>query len=83
MPEQEIGVITHYFGNASVAAIKLTKPLKVGETIHIKGHTTDFQTTISSMQVEHETVQEAKKGSSIGIKVSDKCREHDKVYKVT
>lgn len=83
MPEEEVGVVTHYFGHIPAAAITLTKPLKAGDTIHIKGHTTDFQTTILSMQVKHQDVKEAKAGDSIGIKVSEKCREHDKVYKVT
>ena len=83
MPEEEIGVVTHYFGHIPAAAITLSKPLKVGDKIHIKGHTTDFETTIASMQVEHKDVKEAKKGASIGIGVTEKCREHDKVFRVT
>lgn len=83
MPEEEVGVVTHYFGHIPAAAITLSKPVKVGDTIHIKGHTTDIQITIASMQVNHKDVPEAKAGDSIGIKVSAKCREHDKVFKVT
>lgn len=83
MPEEEIGVVTHYFSHIPAAAAKLTKPLKVGETIRIKGHTTDFQMQVTSMQVEHTDVSEAKPGDSIGIKVPEKCREHDKLYKVS
>lgn len=83
MPEEEVGAVTHYFSHIPAAAITLSKSLKVGDKIHIKGHTTDFELVITSMQVEHKDVTEAKPGESIGIKVSEKCREHDKVYKVT
>lgn len=84
MPEQEIGVITHWFGHLSVAGITITDgSLRVGDTIHIKGHTTDLTMTIQTMQVNHQDVTEAKKGDDIGLKVPDHCRQHDKVYKVT
>ncbi len=84
MPETEIGVVTHYFAHIEVAAIKITAGgIKVGDTIHVKGHTSDFNTTIASMQVEHAAVQEAKVGDSIGIKVPAHAREHDKVFLVT
>lgn len=82
MAEEEIGTVTHYFGHISAAAIKLSKPLKVGDKVHIKGHTTDFETVVTSIQVDHQAVPEAKKGANIGIKVEAKCREHDKVYRV-
>lgn len=82
MPEEEIGVVTHYFGHIPAVAITLAKPLKVGETIHIKGHTTDVQVTVTSMQVNHQDVPSAKAGDSIGIKTKEKCREHDKVFRV-
>lgn len=84
MAELEIGIVTHYFGHLGVAAIQITgNVLKVGDTIHIKGHTTDFTTTVQTMQVEHQAVQEAKKGDAIGIKVPGHAREHDKVFVVT
>lgn len=84
MPEQEIGYVEHWFGHIMVAGIKITNgPLKVGDTIHIKGHTSDFTMTIESMQIEHDTVPEAKTGDDIGIKVPEHVRVHDKVYKVT
>ena len=84
MPEIEVGVIQHYFSNIGVAALEITNgEVVVGDTIHIKGHTTDLSTTIDSMQIEHETVPKAKKGDAIGIKVAEKVREHDKVFKVT
>ncbi len=83
MPEEQIGKISHYFGKVQVAAIELTDgSLAVGDTIHIKGHTTDLTEKVDSIQIEHDQVQSAKKGESIGIKVTDHVREHDLVYKV-
>ncbi len=83
MPEQEIGVVTHYFGQISVAAIKITAGgLSVGDTVHVKGHTADFTTNVESMQIEHQPVQTAKPGDVVGIKVPAKAHEHDKVFKV-
>ncbi len=79
---EEIGKITHYFTNIGVAVMKLDKPLKVGDEIHIKGATTDFTQKVDSMQVEHKNIEEAKKGDSVGLKVQDKVREQDIVYKV-
>jgi putative protease len=81
--EKLIGKITHYFGNISVGIIELTDRLKVGDKIHIKGHATDFEQTIDSMQVEHQDVQEAKSGDAIGVKVTQKIKEGDSVYKTT
>ncbi|MBU4198670.1 MAG: hypothetical protein L6455_10235 [Kiritimatiellae bacterium] len=84
MPEIEIGYVTHYFSQVGVAAIQLTNgELAVGDTIHVKGHTSDFTTRVDSMQVEHQNVPAAKKGEGIGIKVPQHAREHDKVFKVT
>ena len=83
MPEEKVGVVKDYFAKISVAGIDITGRLKAGDTIHIKGHTTDFTTTIQSMQVEHQSVQEARKGDAIGIKVPGHTREHDKVFVVT
>ena len=80
--EKEIGVVSHYFGNISVAGIDLIGKLVVGDTIHIKGHTSDFTCPVDSIQIEHESVKKAKKGNSIGIKVPEHAREHDKVYLV-
>ena len=81
MQEKEIGTITHYYGHLSVGIIELQDALKVGDTIHIKGHTDDFTETVESMQIEHANVTEAKAGDSIGINVSQKVHAHDKVYK--
>ena len=83
MAEELVGVVTHYFGKAQVAGIEITAgELNVGDTIHIIGHTSDFTQTVKSMQIEHEAVQTAQVGDSIGIKVAEHAREHDKVYKV-
>ena len=84
MKEQEIGYVEHFFGHLSVAGIAITDgKLKVGDTIHIKGHTTDFTEKIETMQVEHADVMEAKPGDHIGVRMVGRCREHDKVYVVT
>jgi putative protease len=77
---KEIGKITHFFNNIDVAVVELTGKLKVGDKIKIKGATTDFEMKVNSMQVEHEKLDEAKKGQSVGLKVKGKVRQHDKVY---
>ena len=82
VPEQKpIGEITHYFGKIGVMAIDLSDDLTVGEAIHIKGHTTDLIVTVDSMQIEHQAVTKAGPGDSIGIKVGEKVRPGDKVYR--
>lgn len=81
--EVKIGVITHFFSKVSVGIINLTDgELKVGDKIHIKGHTSDFEQVVESMEIEHKVLQEAKKGSQAGVKVKEHVREHDVVYKV-
>ena len=82
MEEKLIGSISHYYGNISVGIIELTDSLKVGDTIHIKGHSDDFTQKMDSMQVEHASVQEGKAGDSVGIKVSQKVHPNDQVFKV-
>jgi putative protease len=83
MPEEEIGKVADFFAKIGVAAIDLTGTLSVGDTIHIKGHTTDFTQTVESIQIEHQNVQKAGPGDSIGIKVNDRVRDNDIVFKVT
>lgn len=78
--EKLLGKIAHYFDKIQVAAINVKAPIKVGDVVHIKGHTTDFEQTIDSMQIEHEQVQKAKKGDDIGIKVKEYVRDNDGVY---
>jgi translation elongation factor EF-Tu-like GTPase len=77
----EIGRVTGYFARIGVAGIDLSKPLRVGDLIRIKGHTTDLEQVVDSIQIEHEQVQEAKAGDKIGIRVADRCRDGDHVYK--
>ena len=81
--EQLIGEISHYFGNIHVAGIVLSGKLEVGDTVHIVGHTTDFEQAIASMQLDHASIESAGPGDDIGVIVDDKVREHDKVFKVT
>jgi hypothetical protein len=80
--EVRVGLVTHYYGHLSVAAVKLEVALSVGHTIRILGHTSDFRQRVDSMQIEHETVQEAIGGDEIGLKVTQHAREHDVVYRV-
>jgi putative protease len=83
MAEQKIGIVTHYFGKIGVAALKITDgELSVGDTIHIKGHTSDFTQTVDSMQAEHESVEVARAGDEVGVKTAEYVREQDAVYKV-
>lgn len=82
MGEKEVGEVSTFFSQVNVAAIKLSDKLKVGDRIHIKGYTTDFEQTIDSIQVERKPLKEAKKGDHIGIKVKEKVRPNDKVYVV-
>jgi len=82
--EELIGVVTHYYGHLSVAAIRLESgSLSVGDTIRVLGHTSDFRQRIVSMQIEHQPVTEAGKRQEIGLKVTEHARENDLVYKVT
>ena len=82
MPEIEIGKVSDFFAHPVVAGIELTAPLKQGDNIHIIGHTTDLEITVVSMQINNVDVQEAKAGDAVGIKVTDRVRRGDKVYKV-
>ena len=83
MPEQKVGEVVKFFSKAGVAAIKITEgALRVGDRIKIKGHTTDFEDKIQSMQIEHQAVEKAEVGQMIGIKVKDRVRENDAVYKI-
>ena len=83
MPEVVIGKVSDFFARPVVAGIELTAPLKLGDRIHIKGHTTDMELTIDSMQIDNVDVNEAKGGDSVGIKISDRVRRGDTVYLVT
>jgi putative protease len=83
MPEVEIGKVTEFFARPVVAGVELNSTLQIGDTIHIKGSTTDMQLTIESMQIERVDITKGKPGDLVGIKVPDRVRRGDKVYKVT
>jgi putative protease len=78
--EKLVGRVEHFFDHISVAAISVKAPFKVGDNIHIKGHTTDFNQKIESLQIEHQSVMKVKKGDDVGIKVKEFVRQHDWVY---
>lgn len=83
MSEQEIGVVTHFYNHISVAAVNITQgDLSVGDTIHIKGHTSDFVTQVKSLEMDHHSVQRAGPGARIGVLVPAHAHEHDHVYRV-
>ena len=83
MAEELVGKVTHWFGKISVAGIDLTGKLAVGDSIHVAGHTTDFEMNIESMQIDRQDVSEAGPGDSIGIRLESRARAGDSVYKVT
>jgi translation elongation factor EF-1alpha len=83
MPEVEIGNVTDFFAKPVVAGIELSGALRVGDKIHIKGSTTDMELTVESMQIERVNITEANPGDLVGIRVLDRVRRGDKVYKVT
>ena len=83
MEEEKIGIVSNYYNKISVAAVKLTDgSVSFGDTLHFLGHTTNFESKVNSMQIEHQSVTEAKKGESVGIKISETARRGDKVYKI-
>ena len=83
MAEVVIGTVSDFFAKPMVAGIELAAPLKVGDTIHIKGHTTDIMMTVQSMQIDNVNVTEAKTGDAVGIKLADRARKGDTVFIVT
>jgi translation elongation factor EF-1alpha len=84
MPEEQVGVIVKFFAKPSVAAIELTGgSIKVGDMLKYQGHTTEFTEEVTSMQIDNNSVEEAKAGDLIGIKVKERVRENDKVLKVS
>ncbi len=82
MAEKKVGEVTHYWGKIGVAGIKVTAALSQGDTVRIKGATTDFEQAVGSMQIEHQNIETAKRGQEIGLKVGEKVRRGDTVYKV-
>lgn len=82
MAEIEVGRVTHFFGHVQVATVELSAPLIIGDTIRFAGHTTDERQKVESMQIEHQSIGEAKPGDVVGIKVAGRVRPHDTVFKV-
>ena len=83
MERKKSGIVSNYFAKISVAAVEITDgTVSVGDTLHFYGHTTDFESTVVSIQMEHKPVTDAKKGESVGIKVPERVRERDGVYKI-
>ncbi|HKZ56691.1 MAG TPA: hypothetical protein VJ024_03210 [Thermodesulfovibrionales bacterium] len=80
--EVRVGTISHIYKKIGVAIVDLSEPLQVGDTIHISGHHTDLTQKIDSIQIEHQDVQKAERGQSIGVRVNGEVREHDLVFKV-
>lgn len=83
MPEERVGTVTHYFARPEVGAIELEAELSVGDVVRFRGHTTDFQQEVGSMEVEHESVETAEPGTEIAVKVERRVREGDEVYRVS
>lgn len=83
MPEEEIGIVVKFFAKPSVAAVEVTRgSIKTGDLLRYKGHTTDFTEAVISMEIDRQPIEEAKVGDTIGLKVKERVRENDKVYKV-
>ena len=84
MAETRIGTVSHYYNHLHVAGVTITDDeLHKGDTIHIKGHTSDFEQKVESMEIDHKAVEAAKPGDQVGLRVVEHAREHDIVYMVT
>ncbi|MBW1957617.1 MAG: translation elongation factor-like protein [Deltaproteobacteria bacterium] len=83
MKEEKIGFVSNYYSKISVAAVEMTDgTVSLGDTLHFLGHTTNFESKVDSMQIQHKFVKEAKKGDSVGVEISEKARAGDKVFKI-
>ena len=83
MAGTQIGEVTHFFNKISVAVLDLAEPLRIGDTLHFMGHSTDFRQKVQSMQIEHEDVEEAGPGQEVAIKVEQRVHVHDKLFRLT
>lgn len=79
---KKVGIVTHYYTGIGVGIVKASVPFKVGDSLQFKGATTDFKQSVSEMQFNHETIEQAKKGQEVGIKLDEKVREGDEVFLV-
>jgi len=82
LKEPVVGIVTHYFPHVKAAVVKMKKELSAGDTIRIKGHTTDFKQQVTSLQIDRQPINTAKKGQEIGLMVNSRVRQHDLVYKL-
>lgn len=82
MADTKVGEVTHYYNKIGVAVIHVLAPIKVGDRIKISGHDNEFQQEVTSMQIEHQNIQKAKKGDDIGMKVDQPVKDGDEIYKV-
>ncbi len=82
MRQERVGSVSHYYGHIHVAGVVLEKDVRVGDTIHVKGHTSDFTQKVDSIEMEHKSLIEAHRGDDVGLKVAEHCRQHDVVYKI-
>jgi len=83
MSGKEIGMVTHFFDHISVAVLTLTAKIRVGDTLHFLGHSTDFKQEVTSLQIEHKEVKEAKKGDDVAMKVTQRVHPNDKGFMIT
>ena len=82
--EERVGTVTHYYSHLSVAVVRLDSgTLRIGDTIHVVGNTSDFRQRVESMEIEHQPVSEVSAGQEFGLRVTDHARDNDTVYKVT
>lgn len=79
-PDEAVGTVTHYYSHLAVAGIRLTSPLRVGDRIHIRGHTSDLVQTVGSLEIDRRGVDHAGPGDDVALKVDDHVREHDHIY---
>jgi len=82
MADTKVGEITHYYDKIGVAVVKVLAPIKVGDRIKISGHDKEFEQEIASMQIEHQNIQEAKKGDDVGMKIDQPVKDGDEVFKI-
>ena len=82
MSGKRVGKVTHYFDHLSVAVMALTEKIKVGDTLHFLGHSTDFKQQVTSMQIEHKSVESAKPGEDVAIKLDQRVHPNDAIFKV-
>ncbi|MFQ5890344.1 MAG: translation elongation factor-like protein [Gemmatimonadota bacterium] len=83
MQEELVGIVTHYFAKPQVGALKLEAEIRVGDLLRFRGHTTDFEQEVGSLQIDHVPVEQAGPGADVAVQVKERVRRHDRVYKLT